>query len=1254
MCWLYCIILFLCANIVYTANAQVNNDSVVARALIVGSVLPQERVYLHFDNNSYYLGDTVWFKAFVTSHNDDRPTKHSHVLYVELVAPEGYIVKTEKYKIENGSCEGSITLDPAYLSGYYEIRAYTRYMINWGKDAIFSRVFPVFDGVNEANWHIHNMCNRSRNSNRNDYKQKKKVCNLIFYPESGHLVYDIETRVAYELTDSNGKELDYEIIILADNKEIAKTSPSHRGKGSFKFIPRPGIEYKALVNVPNDKKRNIFNLPIIENNGVVINVTESKDSCCFVINNNYSSYTELAFIIQHRSSLGFYKNILGNKDKFAIAKEELPEGVNRAIVFNGRTPLAERLFFVEHDSILPFDHQSARLKVSVNNKKTSIIHPKPYEKITIVAEREDGNPINDETEFAISITDVAGSTQTSWNYNIYSYLLLGSEIKGYIPDAGQYFDHSNVNRKNHLDLVMLTNGWTAYDWEKLTAENMNDIVIAEKGISIRGGFYRKVRKTKFGKADEYQLYKEAYNQLRLDYMTPYNNLRNKNFNDKYVSCASIVRTDQLGKFNITFNDYYGNRVIGLSPKIIFRQNDNIRYYFLIDRYFSPKPRSYNYYEYSLHSETEQERSRLNEEMVRLGPNKYLIPEVEINEQRETHLLAPPVSELHLDYLDEWEYCYDATFLTTSSNDAKTKRALRQELNRAIETMMIRNGNLKINEDSIEMTYLEKDFRERFMEHRDVMTATDVLNSAIKRHSLPLGGWYMPIVVKGDYPKDSALVIDEKYLHGIDAQKMTSFKKIIITSDEKKCKVIKNGDGIGFWKSKSRALDNKGQYRIFYSAFLSDEVGNPNIAEWGNIANADSLMKLYDRGILHKKTKAASPDYLMCCVPYQDNDTLYNLIPDLCNSFGVRRYTSLQGYSKSKQFYSPNYKNAIPSEKDYRRTLFWGTQIKPTNGKLIFELYNSSLCSNIDIKIEGRERNILYSNDKNIYTRINNYTNDKRVEIAKQEFQEEEEYDSVFWAQCKEEFETAEMYYRQKKYSKSINIYAELSQYKYPPAIYRVGCSYQNGNGIAKNEHLATLFFEKGAEIGDAPSQYELAMIQLNSSTTEEYNPQNAIFLLEKSATQGYAPAQAELGKCYLNGIGTETDSIAASIMIHNAALQNNSNALFLYGKLMQKYNIKSDSILGTALNCIEKAANQEHIDALIYMMRYYNSIADYPNAYNAAFTLHQKRIEEGTLYCAYCYLHGKGVRTNKRLAKDLYQDAARKGNKEAEKILEMW
>ena len=154
-------LLFLTALVPVVAQSSV--DSVAYRAMQLGNVMQQERVYLHFDNTAYYLGETMWFKAYVSFGTNNRPSTLSKVLYVELVAPEGYVVETKKYKLDgNGCCHGDFDLKPLLLSGYYEVRAYTRYMLNWGKDAVFSRVFPIFDKVNADNWDFKNMLDRQR------------------------------------------------------------------------------------------------------------------------------------------------------------------------------------------------------------------------------------------------------------------------------------------------------------------------------------------------------------------------------------------------------------------------------------------------------------------------------------------------------------------------------------------------------------------------------------------------------------------------------------------------------------------------------------------------------------------------------------------------------------------------------------------------------------------------------------------------------------------------------------------------------------------------------------------------------------------------------------------------------------------------------------------------------------------------------------------------------------------------------------
>ena len=118
-------------------------------------------MYLHFDQTAYFLKETIWFNAYILDESN-RPTDISRVLYVELVSPEGGIVDTFKGKIENGTCHGQFALDSAYLSGYFEIRAYTRHMMNFGEDNYFSRVFPIYDIATDGNYHIRSMLDRLR------------------------------------------------------------------------------------------------------------------------------------------------------------------------------------------------------------------------------------------------------------------------------------------------------------------------------------------------------------------------------------------------------------------------------------------------------------------------------------------------------------------------------------------------------------------------------------------------------------------------------------------------------------------------------------------------------------------------------------------------------------------------------------------------------------------------------------------------------------------------------------------------------------------------------------------------------------------------------------------------------------------------------------------------------------------------------------------------------------------------------------
>ena len=86
---------FLCIFI-SSKITKANTDSLYRKVQGFGIGLPQEKVYLHLDNTCYFLGDTIWYKGYVTRSDKGTLTDLSKILYVELLTPDGYSVERQQ------------------------------------------------------------------------------------------------------------------------------------------------------------------------------------------------------------------------------------------------------------------------------------------------------------------------------------------------------------------------------------------------------------------------------------------------------------------------------------------------------------------------------------------------------------------------------------------------------------------------------------------------------------------------------------------------------------------------------------------------------------------------------------------------------------------------------------------------------------------------------------------------------------------------------------------------------------------------------------------------------------------------------------------------------------------------------------------------------------------------------------------------------------------------------------------------------
>ena len=118
-------------------------NTVIAKTNRIAEVRPIEKVYLHFDKPYYAVGDTMWVKAYVTF-GLHQPSELSKVLYVDVISSRDSLVKTLILPVTNGVTAGSVPLvKTSFKQDNYHIKAYTKWMLNFDQAYFFNKTISV-------------------------------------------------------------------------------------------------------------------------------------------------------------------------------------------------------------------------------------------------------------------------------------------------------------------------------------------------------------------------------------------------------------------------------------------------------------------------------------------------------------------------------------------------------------------------------------------------------------------------------------------------------------------------------------------------------------------------------------------------------------------------------------------------------------------------------------------------------------------------------------------------------------------------------------------------------------------------------------------------------------------------------------------------------------------------------------------------------------------------------------------------------
>lgn len=434
---------------------------------------PQEKVYVHTDRPYYAAGDTIWLKGYLTDGQLHHADSASRVLYVDLVdAIRKKVVGRKLFRATDGYAPGDFPLPDSLAAGAYVLRAYTGWMRNFDDEFFFQKPLVVYRSDADV-----------PTAASADMRPDVQV-----FPEGGQLVGGLESRVAFKVVSPLGRGIDITggYVLSSDRDTVAGFSSQHLGMGFFSLTPETGKQYTVYVPLP-DGQRLSCPLPAPLPQGYVMmvdNVSNKDNIRVYIRNNKPAGITgKFTLLAQCRGEvLHMVQGTVDKKNQFvAVPRANLPEGIVHLTLFDeAERPVCERLVFSD---------QNDRLSVRLTPSKPRFA-PREKIEIDVAVTDKTGKPAS--AEFSVSAVD-AGQVIEKDTYaaDITSYLLLTSDLKGTIEQPGYYFDPKINNRKNHLDLLLMTQGWRRFTWPDIFADKAASLRYpVEQGITVMGQVIR--------------------------------------------------------------------------------------------------------------------------------------------------------------------------------------------------------------------------------------------------------------------------------------------------------------------------------------------------------------------------------------------------------------------------------------------------------------------------------------------------------------------------------------------------------------------------------------------------------------------------------------------------------------------------------------------------------------------------------------------------------------------------------------------
>ena len=426
-----------------------------------------EKVYLHIDRELYAPGDDIWFKSYLVSGINNKLIPGYKNIYVQLISDSGTVVSNKLLLSRNGTAHGDIQLPLEIGDGSYTIRAYTKYLRNFGEESYFHKKIMILGSKNSLEIESENLDAKPAN------------IDVSFLPEGGSFVLNAINHIAFKAIDEKGKGIAVKGKVVDESgEEVVSFRTGYKGMGKFIMMPQEGKTYFAMID---DHPGFNHQFEPAKPDGICLNYKPDGNYLLFTLTRNLKIAAPQNYLLKatHKGIELFYSQITMNEFQHAqrLYKGLFPLGISKITVLDEQNnTIAERLIFVQNK-----DDKAIQLNVGKEEYKT---REKVKLNVTSLLSETDSIASN----LSVSVVHEDYLSSAGNNQTIESYLLLDSELKGFIESpASCFIDEKEFSADEKLDLVMMINGWRSYYWNDLEKFRGAELANwADFGLSIKG------------------------------------------------------------------------------------------------------------------------------------------------------------------------------------------------------------------------------------------------------------------------------------------------------------------------------------------------------------------------------------------------------------------------------------------------------------------------------------------------------------------------------------------------------------------------------------------------------------------------------------------------------------------------------------------------------------------------------------------------------------------------------------------------